>query len=103
MRLVAWPFGVWVAIWGLCITLTAGFNPVLALDANAQTGQSGYMSSMDDVAKMIRKKNKWHILDARSSTKGSSTWYRFKVISKKGKVKIIRIDPSRPNLRVLEQ
>ena len=83
--------------------MSAMLYPALALDANAQSGETEYMSSMDDVAKMIRQKSGWQILDARSRTQGSVTWYRFKLISKKGRVKIIRIDPAEPNLRLLEQ
>ena len=91
-------FIAWVIIAALI-----GINPAFALDANAQSSDSSALRSMDDIARMIRQKNGWQILDARSRSSGSVVWYRFKLISKKGKVKIIKIDPSKPNLRILEQ
>jgi len=77
--------------------------PAFALDANAQSNTSGTQSSIDDVARMIRQKKVWQILEARPSQEGSVIFYRFKLISNTGKVKIISIDPKRPNLRRLEQ
>ncbi len=78
-----------------------------ALDANSG-GNDQYQlsvgkSSMDDVARMIRQNKQWEILDARQRNKGNETRYRFKVINSTGKVKVINIDPRRPNLRKLEQ
>lgn len=84
---------------------------VMALDANAQGTSAGQGNkhinsitvSIDDVARMIRQNNQWQILDARSRQRGSVIRYRFKLISNKGEVKIINIDPEKPNLRRLEQ
>ncbi len=78
----------------------------LALDANAGNGNAGNganPSSMDDVARMIRRNSQWEILDARSRQKGDETRYRFKLINNTGKVKVISVDPRKPNLRKLEQ
>ena len=56
--------------------------------------------SIHDIAKKIRKIKTWQILDARSDNKA----YRFKLInSNSGQVKIIHIDPEKPNLRRLKQ
>lgn len=78
-------------------------GPAMALDANAQGSAAGNPTSIDDVARMIRQKKKWQILEARPRREGSVTHYRFKLISNTGQVKIISIDPKRPNLRRLEQ
>ena len=81
--------------------------PVSALDANSGGNDQYKLSvgktSMDDVARMIRQNKQWEILDARQRNKGNETRYRFKVINSTGKVKVINIDPKRPNLRKLEQ
>lgn len=80
--------------------------PAMALDANAQGDNKGKGQgagrSMDDVARMIRQKSRWEILEATPRQQGSTVHYRFKVINKTGKVKIINIDPKKPNLRKLE-
>jgi hypothetical protein len=83
-------------------------DATVALDVNVQNAQNvpagqGIVTSMDDVARMIRQKKKWQILDARPRYDGATTRYRFKLLGKKGKVKIISIDPRKPNLRRLEQ
>ncbi|MBX2867142.1 MAG: hypothetical protein KTR18_00595 [Acidiferrobacterales bacterium] len=72
-----------------------------ALDANGSSAHKG--NSMDDVARMIRQTRRWQILEAVPKKKGEKMRYRFKVINTTGKVKIISIDPLRPNLRKLEQ
>jgi len=77
-------------------------GPAMALDANAQGSAASGTSSMEDVARLIRK-TKWRILGAAPRREGSETRYRFKLISNTGKVKIISVDPKRPNLRRLEQ
>lgn len=81
--------------------------PAIALDANAQDNngkkKNGQSRSMDDVARMIRENKQWQILEASPRQDGSVTRYRFKLINSTGKVKIISIDPKRPNLRRLEQ
>ena len=88
---------------GALVALT----PALALDANAQSNgqgaEQGSSRSIDDVARMIRKKKRWEILEATPTQNGSVMRYRFKVINQTGKVKIINIDPRQPNLRRLEQ
>jgi len=76
---------------------------VYALDTNSNGVAAGQDKSMDDVARMIRETRRWQILEARSRKKGSVMRYRFKLISNSGQVKIISIDPKRPNLRTLEQ
>ena len=58
---------------------------------------------MDEVARMIRQTRRWQILEAVPKKSGKKMRYRFKVINTTGKVKIISIDPLRPNLRKLEQ
>lgn len=87
---------------GLAVSLAAH-----GLDANSGNKENHQLSvgtsSMDDVARMIRQNKQWEILDARQRHKGSETRYRFKVINNTGKVKVINIDPRRPNLRKLEQ
>ena len=81
--------------------------PAIALDANAQSNngkkKNGQGRSMDDVARMIREQKQWQILEASPRQDGSVTRYRFKLINSTGKVKIISIDPKKPNLRRLEQ
>lgn len=78
-----------------------------ALDPNggAQDGFSVSVdtTSMEDVARMIRRHKRWEILDARQRLKGSEMRYRFKLINNTGKVMIISIDPRNPNLRKLEK
>ena len=100
MASVAW--GAMLAGMVLCAP-----SSVYALDANSggndQYNFSAGKSSMDDVARMIRQNKQWEILDARQRNKGSEMRYRFKVINSTGKVKVINIDPRRPNLRKLEQ
>lgn len=81
-------------------------TPAMALDANAQSNNSDQgqqaSRSMDDVARMIRQKKRWQILEATPHQSGGVVHYRFKVINKTGKVKVINIDPRQPNLRRLE-
>ncbi len=95
-----------IARWALLAGLMT-LVPVTShgLDANSG-GNDNYnlgTTSMDDVARMIRQNKQWEILDARQKYKGSEKQYRFKVINNTGKVKVINIDPRRPNLRKLEQ
>jgi hypothetical protein len=98
-----------IPLFALAMLLQVG--SVVALDANAQGTGPGQANnhinsivvSMDDVARMIRQNKQWQILDARSRQRGSVIHYRFKLISNKGVVKIINIDPNKPNLRRLEQ
>ena len=82
-------------------------TPANALDANAQSNngkkKNGQAASIDDVARMIRENKKWQILEASPRQNGTVTRYRFKLINSTGKVKIISIDPKKPNLRRLEQ
>ncbi len=82
--------------------------PAAALDPNSGVAQDGFSvsvesTSMEDVARMIRRHKRWEILDARQRPKGSEMRYRFKLINNTGKVMIISIDPRNPNLRKLEQ
>ena len=78
----------------------APVGSVYALDG--QTTESKI--SMHDVAKKIRQDNNWQILDAKPKEKKSGyKFFQFKVINKKGQVKVINIDPNNPNLRHLEQ
>ena len=79
-----------------------------ALNPDGGVAQDGFSisvdtTSMDDVARMIRRHKRWEILDARQRLKGSEMRYRFKLINNTGKVMIISIDPRNPNLRKLEQ
>jgi hypothetical protein len=86
--------------------LMSMLTPANALDANAQSNngkKNGQAASIDDVARMIRENKKWQILEASPRQNGTVTRYRFKLINSTGKVKIISIDPKKPNLRRLEQ
>ncbi len=87
--------------------MLATLVPAIALDANAQSNNSkqkkGQGNSIDDVARMIRQNKQWQILEVTPRQDGSVTRYRFKLINSTGKVKIISIDPKKPNLRRLEQ
>lgn len=87
--------------------LMSMLTPASALDANAQSNngkkKNGQGTSIDDVARMIRENKKWQILEASPRQNGTVTRYRFKLINSTGKVKIISIDPKKPNLRRLEQ
>ncbi len=86
----------------LCTVLATGWSSdAYSLDVNSQGAKQG--RSMDDVARMIRQTQRWQILEASPRKKGTVMRYRFKLISTSGKVKIISIDPIRPNLRRLEQ
>ena len=69
-----------------------------ALDPN----KSGEPVSIDDVANQIRGINSWQILDARSQQNNGGALFRFKLLSKKGVVKVIYIDPKKPNLGALK-
>ena len=75
-------------------------SPVQALDGQAQ----GAKVSMHDVAIQIRESKNWKILEAKPKQRKSGyQFFQFKVINKKGQVKVINIDPNNPNLRRLEQ
>lgn len=92
----------------LTVVALVALAPAMALDANAQSSQGDQSQqsnnpSMDDVARMIRQKKRWQILEATPQQDGSGLRYRFKVINKTGKIKVITIDPRQPNLRRLEQ
>ncbi len=88
------------ALIGMLISMSMT-NAADALDVNGSSANKG--NSMDDVAKMIRKSSRWQILEAVPKKKGEVMRYRFKLINSTGKVKIINVDPLRPNLRKLEQ
>ena len=80
--------------------LVTPVGSVHALDGQTQ----GAKVSMHDVAQKIRQSNTWQILDAKPKEKKSGyKFFQFKVINKKGQVKVINIDPNNPNLRKLEQ
>ena len=75
--------------------------PGYALDAETKGATT---VSMHEVARQIRQYKTWQILDAASKQKASGNrYFRFKLLSSEGKVKIINIDPKNPNLRRLEQ
>jgi len=88
------------ALFGMLVSMSMT-NAADALDVNGSSASKG--NSMDDVAKMIRKSSRWQILEAVPKKKGEVMRYRFKLINSTGKVKIINVDPLRPNLRKLEQ
>jgi len=88
------------ALLGMLVSMSMT-NAADALDVNNSSANKG--NSMDDVAKMIRKSSRWQILEAVPKKKGEVMRYRFKLINSTGKVKIINVDPLRPNLRKLEQ
>jgi inorganic pyrophosphatase len=80
--------------------LVTPVGSVHALDGQTQDAKV----SMHDVAQKIRQSNTWQILDAKPKEKKSGyKFFQFKVINKKGQVKVINIDPNNPNLRKLEQ
>ena len=84
----------------LFVIAVAPVGSVHALDGQAQ----GAKVSMHDVAQKIRQGNTWQILEAKPKQKKSGyKFFQFKVINKKGQVKVINIDPNNPNLRRLEQ
>jgi hypothetical protein len=89
------------------VMLMSVLMPANALDANAQSNngkkKNGQGRSIDEVARMIRENKQWQILEASPRQDGSMTRYRFKLINSAGKVKIISIDPKKPNLRRLEK
>jgi len=96
-----------ITVSAVAAAMLATLVPAIALDANAQSNNSkqknGQGNSMDDVARMIRQNKQWQILEVTPRQDGSVTRYRFKLINSTGKVKIISIDPKKPNLRRLEQ
>jgi hypothetical protein len=96
-----------ITVSAVAAAMLATLVPAIALDANAQSNNSkqkkGQGSSIDDVARMIRQNKQWQILEVTPRQDGSVTRYRFKLINSTGKVKIISIDPKKPNLRRLEQ
>jgi hypothetical protein len=82
----------------LCAAFTAA---VVHADKPAKK-QSG-AASIDEVATMIRTRTSWKILHASPRSKDSGNrYFRFKLLGSDGKVRIIYIDPSKPNLRKLE-
>ena len=71
-----------------------------ALDTKKRIAKA---ASIDEVAHMIRKRKQWQILDASPRRKDSGTeYFRFKLLGNDGTVKIINVDPNKPNLRRLE-
>ena len=60
-------------------------------------------AEIDDIANQIRGKSGWQILDARTQKNASGNFlFRFKLLSKKGMVKVIFVDPRNPDLRELK-
>ena len=64
--------------------------------------KSGEAVSIDEIANQIRGINSWQILDARAQKNNGGALFRFKLLSKKGVVKVIYIDPKKPNLGALK-
>ncbi|NKB62818.1 MAG: hypothetical protein GKR95_12095 [Gammaproteobacteria bacterium] len=82
--------------------ITGGAGSSHALDA-AKTGVDGTGASIEEIANQIRRANQWRILDASPREDESGfQYFRFKLLNKKGRVKVINIDPTKPNLGRLE-
>ena len=77
---------------------------VVGPSASALSGEDGKVKavSIDEVASFIRKRKRWKILDAKPKKASNGNYFRFKLLGQNGNVKIINIDPNKPNLRRLE-
>ncbi|MEM7195993.1 MAG: hypothetical protein AAF402_13670 [Pseudomonadota bacterium] len=82
----------------LALSLVAG-SSAFALNADDSKVKA---VSIEEVANLIRKRKQWKILDAKPKQASQGNYFRFKLLGNNGKVKIINIDPKKPNLRSLE-
>ena len=79
----------------------ASFNFSFALDAT-KTGVNGGLS-IEEIASQIRKDSEWQILNASPRQDATGLrYFRFKLLNKKGTVKVIHIDPAKPDLKRLK-
>ncbi len=59
--------------------------------------------SVDAIARQINRNAKWRILAAEPRVEEAKTVYRFKLLNRKrGRVKVIVIDPAKPNFQGLQ-
>jgi hypothetical protein len=86
----------------VAVLIVLFFNSPLAIALDGESASKNKVS-MDEVAMQIRQFKSWQILDASPQKKETgSPYFRFKLLHNNGKVKIINIDPNKPNLRRLE-
>ena len=77
--------------------------PVLYAQGQGKGENASKDVSIDEVATMIRSRTNWQILDASPRKQESGNpYFRFKLLGEGGKVKVIDIDPNKPNLGKLE-
>ena len=86
----------------LLLSVCAGGSTfVLAFDGEKSASTE---ISIHEVARQIRQYKSWQILDASPKQKATGIrYFRFKLLHNNGMVKVINIDPLKPNLRRLEK
>ena len=84
----------------LCVPLNA--NAIKLVDAPL-AHRLQQKASVDDVARQINQRRQWRILSAEPMVEDEKTLYRFKLLNKKrGRVRVIIIDPNNPDLKNLD-
>ncbi len=82
----------------LLVMMITGSGSVFALD-HKKKHRGANSLSMDEAANMIRKRDVGRILRAKRTThKSGQEMYRFRVLNKKGAVRIFEVNPKNPEI-----